>query len=82
MASRGGGGGGGSGGSLRGWAESNARLLLVSVVGFGSGLLALVLAHRRGLLEGGCVDCLCVCGDWDGAQPHMHRPARRLVRLI
>jgi hypothetical protein len=51
MASRGGSGGGG-GGSLRAWAETNGRLMLLSIVGFGSGVFAVLLAHRKGLLQG------------------------------
>lgn len=50
MASRGGNGGGSS---MRAWAESNARLLVLGVVGLGASFLGLFAARQRGLLQGG-----------------------------
>lgn len=59
MASRGANSGGG--GSLRAWAESNARLLVLGVASvLGGSVLGLLAAHRRGLLEGAWCVRACV----------------------
>lgn len=45
-------GGNGGGSSMRAWAESNVRLLVLGVVSIGASLLGLFAAHQRGLLQG------------------------------